>query len=160
MNRSNKAYNILRWCMLTLKWLDTLYHIDWMFPDYRWGGWVRQRCRESYVTGSFNWDWLTVGQGLLFLQEVRVEGECFYFFCFFTSFIFLFLPCPSFSPPLLSLLSLFSLFLGDYTEWPKRFDLSLIPNTINQWQITGSVQMLGTNATILWLCLSCFPCIA
>ena len=26
----------------------------------------------------------TVWQGLLSLQQVRVEGECFYFFCFFT----------------------------------------------------------------------------
>ena len=28
--------------------------------------------------------WLTVGQGLLSLQQVRVEEGCFYFFCFFT----------------------------------------------------------------------------
>ena len=28
--------------------------------------------------------WLSVGHGLLSLQQVRVEGECFYFFCFFT----------------------------------------------------------------------------
>ena len=27
---------------------------------------------------------VTVGQGLLFLQQIRVEGECFYFFYFFT----------------------------------------------------------------------------
>ena len=27
--------------------------------------------------------WLTDGQGLLSLQQVRVEGECFYFFCLF-----------------------------------------------------------------------------
>ena len=47
------------------------------------GGWVRQRCHVSYVTGAFNWDWLTAGQGPLSLQQVRVEGECFYFFCFF-----------------------------------------------------------------------------
>ena len=26
----------------------------------------------------------TVGQALLSLQQVRIEGECFYFFCFFT----------------------------------------------------------------------------
>ena len=30
------------------------------------------------------WYWRTVGQGLLSLQPVMVEGECFYFFCFFT----------------------------------------------------------------------------
>ena len=32
-----------------------------------WGGWVRQRCRAAYLTGASNWDWLTVGQGLLSL---------------------------------------------------------------------------------------------
>ena len=48
------------------------------------------------------------------------------------SFLFLFLPCPSLSsPPLLSLLSLFSLSLGDDTKWPSRVDVSLNPNTIN-----------------------------
>ena len=48
------------------------------------------------------------------------------------SFLFLFLPCPSLSSPLLSLLSLFSLSLGDDTKWPSRVDVSLNPNTINQ----------------------------
>ena len=46
------------------------------------------------------------------------------------SFLFLFLPCPSLSSPLLSLLSLFSLSLGDDTKWPSRVDMSLNPNTI------------------------------
>ena len=45
------------------------------------------------------------------------------------SFQFLFLPCPSFSSLLLSLLSLFTLSLGDITKWPTRVDLSLYPNT-------------------------------
>ena len=54
------------------------------------------------------------------------------------SFLFLFLLCPSFSSPLLSLLSLFSLSLGDDTKWPSRVDVSLNPNTINQ-VITVSV---------------------
>ena len=59
----------------------------WLNRDYffiSWGGWMRPRCRVSCVTGASNWYWLTVGQGLLFLHQVRVEGECFYFFCFFT----------------------------------------------------------------------------
>ena len=47
------------------------------------------------------------------------------------SFIFLFLPCSSLSSPLLSLLSLFSLSLGDNTKWPNRVDVSLNPNTKN-----------------------------
>ena len=50
-----------------------------------WGaGWVRQRCHVSCITGASNWYWPTVGQGLLSLQQVRVKGECFYFFCFLT----------------------------------------------------------------------------
>ena len=34
--------------------------------------------------GSSNWYWLTDGQGLLSLQQVRVEGEYCIFFCSFT----------------------------------------------------------------------------
>ena len=48
------------------------------------GGWVRQRCHVSCVTWASNWYWLTVGQGLLPLQQVWVEGECFNFFFVFT----------------------------------------------------------------------------
>ena len=46
-------------------------------------------CHVSYVTGASNWYCLTVGQGLISLYQVRVEGECLYFFCFFT-----FIPVP------------------------------------------------------------------
>ena len=54
------------------------------------GGWV-QSCRVYCGTGMSNWYWLTVGQGLLSLQQVRVEGEgFFYFFCFFTFSFFSF----------------------------------------------------------------------
>ena len=41
------------------------------------------------------------------------------------SFMFLLLPCPSLSSPLLYLPSLFSLYLGDDTKWPTRVDVSL-----------------------------------
>ena len=45
-----------------------------------------------------------------------------------------FFPVPLFHlTPLLSLLSLFSLSLGDDTKWPSRVDVSLNPNTINQF---------------------------
>ena len=54
------------------------------------------------------------------------------FFCFFTLVLVLFLPCPSLPSPLLSLLSLFSLSLGDDTKWPTRVDVLLNPNTTNQ----------------------------
>ena len=47
------------------------------------------------------------------------------------SFIFLFLPCLSLSSPLLYLLSLFSLSLGDNTKWSTRVDVSLNSNRTN-----------------------------
>ena len=46
----------------------------------------------------------------------RVEGRCFISSVSSLPFLFLFLPCPSLSSPLLSLLSLFSLSLGDDTK--------------------------------------------
>ena len=94
------------------------------------GGWVRRCCHASWVTGASNRYWLTVGQGLLSLQQVRVERECFVSSVSSLSFIFLFLPYPPLSSPLLSLLSLFSLSLGDDTKWPTRADVSLNTNTI------------------------------
>ena len=97
------------------------------------GGWVRQRCRVSCVIRASNWYWLTGGQGLLSLQQVRVEGGMFFISSVSSlSFVFLFLPCPSLSC-LLSHLSLFSLSLEDDTKWPTRVDVSLNPNTINQF---------------------------
>ena len=38
---------------------------------------MRQRCCVSCVTVASNRYWLTVGQGLISLQQVRVEGVCF-----------------------------------------------------------------------------------
>ena len=49
---------------------------------------MRWRCPVASVVGAPNWYWLTVGQGLLSLQQVRVEGGCCYFFCSFTLFHF------------------------------------------------------------------------
>ena len=86
------------------------------------GGWMWRRCRVCYVTGVSNCYWLIVGQ-----VAGKGRGGCFYFFCFFTFILVLFLPCPSLS----SLLSLFSLSLGDDIKWPTRVDMSLNPNTIN-----------------------------
>ena len=51
---------------------------------------MRQRCRGSYVTGASNWYCLTVGQGLLSLQQVRVEGGVF--ISSVSSLPFIFLP--------------------------------------------------------------------
>ena len=68
------------------------------------GGWVRQRCRVSCVTGESNK--LIAGQSLLSLQQVRVERESFYFFTFihflfsplFLSFISSTISCISLPP--------------------------------------------------------------
>ena len=97
-----------------------------------WGGWVRQRCCISCVTGASNWYWLTVGQGLLSLQQVWVEGECFLIFLFLNFHLFSsFAPVPLFHP-FYCLFYLFSFSLGDGTKWPTWVDVSLNPNTINQ----------------------------
>ena len=45
---------------------------------------MRQWCPVAFVTGVSISYWLTVGQGLLSLQQAKVEGESFYFFCSFT----------------------------------------------------------------------------
>ena len=77
------------------------------------------------------------------------------------------LPFPSFfliplSSPLLSLLSLFSLSLGDNTKWPTRVDVSLNPKTIKcqallSWEkfysrLYSATNLLGT----LWYWLKCW----
>ena len=60
---------------------------------------------------------LQLGKACLSLQQVRVEGGFFFISSVSSlSFILLFLPCPSLSSPLLSLLFLFSLSLGDDTK--------------------------------------------
>ena len=121
------------------------------------GGWVMQRCRVSYVTRASSWYWLTVGQGLLSLQQVRVEEECFYFFFFFFFFFFHFRSVFSFfTVPLFHLLYFLFLFSpplrettlpgfrvspfsqGDDTKWPTMVFVSFNPNTINQSIVTFS----------------------
>ena len=92
--------------------------------------------QKPHVTGqggASNWDWLTVGLGLLSLQQVRVEGGGNVFISSVSSLslIFLFLLLTSLSSPLLSLLSLFSLSLVDDTKLPTKGDVSLNPNTTN-----------------------------
>ena len=91
-----------------------------------WGKGVVYLC----VTRASNWYWFTVGQGLLSLQQVRVEGGWFYFFCFFT-FFYLFVPFPLFHLPYY-LFYLFSLSLADDTRWPTRTEVLFNSNTINQ----------------------------
>ena len=69
-----------------------------------WGGWVRQRCHVSYVTGASNWYWLTVGQFLL--SGRRVEGRMVLVLLLLHCHSFSFFPCLFLSSPLLSLFSL------------------------------------------------------
>ena len=83
------------------------------------GGRVVRRCHVSHVTRASNWYRLTERQGLLLL------------FLPFHSCSSSFLPCSSLSSLLLSLLSLFSLSLGDEPKWHTRVDVLLNPNTIN-----------------------------
>ena len=70
------------------------------------GGWVRQRCRVSYITRASNWYWLTFGQNLLSLQQVREEGNVFIFSVSSLSFIFLSPLSLSFISPTISSISL------------------------------------------------------
>ena len=68
----------------------------------------------------------------LIVGKDRVGGDVFIYSVSLLSFLFLFLPCPSLSSPLPSLLSHFSLSLGDDTKWPTRVDVSLNPNSIKK----------------------------
>ena len=71
------------------------------------------------------------------------------------SFIILFLPCPSLSSPLLSLLSFFSLSLGHDTKWPTRVDVLLNPNTINPAVELRTLCSLCTQAALLSSFIAC-----
>ena len=77
------------------------------------GGWLRQRCRVSYVIGASNRDWLSWTRPAILAAGKGREGMFFFSSVPSLSFIFLLLPCPSL---LSSLLPLFSLFQGDDTK--------------------------------------------
>ena len=62
-----------------------------LFQKRLGGGWVRGRCLVAFVTRASIRYWLTVGQGLLSLEQVRVEGKCYFFY----SFIFFHFPLSS-----------------------------------------------------------------
>ena len=83
--------------------------------SWRWSGGAKVLCilhhRGVQLILAYSWARpavLVVGKGrggMFFISSVSS-----------LSFLFLFLPCPSLSSPLLSLLSLFSLSLGDDTK--------------------------------------------
>ena len=97
--------------------------INVLFPIYKkalqvqdpGGGRVARRCCVSYVTRASKRYWLTVGQGLLSLLKVRIEGNVFISSVSLLSFLFLFLPCPTISS-LYYLFYLFSPFLWETTQ--------------------------------------------
>ena len=84
-----------------------------------WLGEAKFSCRFCHrFTGASKWYWLTAEQGLLSLQQVRVERECCYFFCSFTFFHF---PLSSLSLSFIfsSIASIsFLPFSGEDTKWP------------------------------------------
>ena len=71
---------------------------------------MRQRCHVSYVTGAPAEIGLQLGKACYPCSRKGERGNVFISSVSSLSFIFLFLPCPSLSSPLLSL---FSLSLGD-----------------------------------------------
>ena len=112
------------------------------------GGRMVRRC-VSCVTGAYNWYWLTVGQGLLSLLQVRVAGKGRRGMFLFLLFLH-YHSCSSFFPvPLSSLLSFFSLSLGDDTKWPTRADVSLNPNTI-PFHLLYYFFCLSSRSPFLW----------
>ena len=121
-----------------LIWACVMYNIVislvWFF-HHHWG--VQLILAYSWARPAI----LVVGKGrggmFLFLLFLHFHS-CSSFFPVPLSSLSLFLPCPSLSSPLLSLLSLFSLSLGDDTKWPSRVDVSLNPNTINNKQLVFS----------------------
>ena len=82
--------------------------------------------RGAQLISVYSWARLAI---LVAGKGRRVEGIVFISSVSSLSFLFLFLPGPTFSSPLLSPLSLFSLSLGDDTKWLSRVDVSLNPNS-------------------------------
>ena len=105
-----------------------------------WGGRVLWRCcsgwsggaKVSYILHHLGVQLILACSWAVPAILVAGKGRGRIFFISSVSsvlFLLLFLPCSSLSSPLLSLLSLFSLSLGDDTKWPTRVDMLLNPNT-------------------------------
>ena len=110
---------------------DFIFHIK-KFCIFGLGGRVVRRCRVSYVTWGVQLILAySSARPAVLAAGKRRGGNVFISSVSLLSFLFFF-PCPTLSSTLLSLLSLFSLSLGDDTKRPTRVDVSLNPNTINQ----------------------------
>ena len=117
-----------------------LFKVGWWVGAVGEGvGWVRQTClvsilrhRSVQLKLAYSWAMPAI------LAAGKSRGGMFLFLVFlhFSSFIFLFHPNPSLSSLVLSLLSIYSLSLGDNTKWPTRVDVSFNPNTFNHFHGT------------------------
>ena len=129
-----KLYFFISFCSCGL-----YLYLLWILIRSTW--WVLQMSTQLIL--AYSWARpaiLVAGKG---------RGGCFYFFFFFT-----FIPVPlsflSLSSPLLSLLSLFSLSLGDDTKWPTRVDMSLNPNSINSNEYPQHLFLWKDHKNISW----------
>ena len=97
-----------------------------------WSALVKMSCilchRGIQLMLAYSWASPTI------LAACKGKGRrgMFLFLLFLHFHSFSFLPWPSLSSPLLSLLYLFSLSLGDDTKGPTRVDMSLNRNSIDQ----------------------------
>ena len=98
----------------------------------RWSGVVRVSCiffhQGIHLILAYSW----VRPAILVAGKGREGMFLFLLFLHFPAFLFLFLPCPSLSSPLLSLLSLFSLLLGDDAKMTHKGWRVVKPKAINQ----------------------------
>ena len=127
------------------------------------GGWVRQRCHVSYITGVSSWDWLPVGQGLLSLQQVRVEGgNDFISSVSSLSFLFLFLSCFSFISSTISSPFLWEMIQNDPKGWhvvkPQHNQsiIIFIPCHTIVAGYYGFMLVVSVSVCQLYVCLSIF----
>ena len=102
---------------------------NFLLPGVGWSGSAKVLCilchRGVQLILAYSW-----ARPAILVADKGKGGDAFISSFSSLSFLFLFLPCPSLSSLLLSLLSLFSLSLWDDTKWPTRVDMSLNPNTI------------------------------
>ena len=117
----------------SFSYISWIQYSSWFqLPILGWSGVAKVSCilchRGVQLILAYSW----ARPAILVASKGR-GGMFFISSVFFSlSFLFLFLTCPSLSSPLLSFLSLFFLSLGDSTKWPKRVDVTLNPNIINQ----------------------------